>query len=482
MLLKLINIRPFLPHIIIFSVFLLFFGCAAYQYEPEPIVTEQSQKNYESRTLVDQELKKFLSEHGISIKAWPLDKWNLQSLAFAAYYYHPDLQLAISEFEKSQIINKYITQYPNPRIQLPLEHHSDTTGNVTPWTAGIIFDFIIEREAKREAKQELSTSESGLAMIKVNGAAWNIYTNLRQRYIEYFISLKKLDEIGQQIAVAEEIISILTKRKEYAQASDFEISSARLELQRLKLEQINQQVQVTESHHSIADAIGIPPEAINNLEIDFSDLEKLQAMNIQDESEYRSMALQHRSEIQQAISKYAVYEAKLRLEIEKQYPDINLSPGFIFDQEDKIWTLGTSWLISLLHPENEGPIQEALAERETRRVEFLARQASIINEVSTDYSRSVALKQARELSGQIYDEAKERYQQMQKQYDLGYIDNLELTRSKNEVLNMQQALFEIEASYLKSCGLLEDAIGQPFLGNRTIEFNLQDLGMDNESL
>lgn len=470
----LINLKIHLNHSLRKTIYLfviLLSGCATYKYESKPIETKQLQINYEKRNLDDQKLGQYLSSYGVSTQNWPLQSWNLQSLALAAYYFHPDLKIAIAEYDKARLMQKFAGQYPNPEIELPLEHHSDTSGGISPWTAGLSFNFVIERKGKRDARKQLSLAETDLARSNVNNVAWDIYKNLRQRYIGLYIAQKTLDLLKQQIKVAGEIISILSSRQQNQQTSEFEVSSARLDLQKLKLAEINQQVLVTAAHHAIADAIGVPSAAIDNVNFDYSDIEKLNNRKSLDESDYRAIALQHRPEIQAALSNYAVYEANLRLQIESQYPDINLSPGFIFDQQDKVWTLGASWLLALFHPENEGPIQEALADRETRRKEFLAQQEHVINDVSANYARLEALAKARKISTGLYDDANQRYTQLKKQYDLGYIDNLELTRSKNEVIAMKQAVFDMEASYLNTSSMLEDAIGFPLLDNRMYQFD-----------
>lgn len=44
---------------------------------------------------------------------------------------------------------------------------------------------------------------------------------------------------------------------------------------------------------------------------------------------------------------YVQAESELRLDIEKQYPDLVLSPGFLFDQSDYIWPLAALWVLPL---------------------------------------------------------------------------------------------------------------------------------------
>jgi outer membrane protein TolC len=187
-------------------------------------------------------------------------------------------------------------------------------------------------------------------------------------------------------------------------------------------------------------------------------------------SELQSIALTQRLDIQQALAQYSAHEAALKLEIEKQYPDVNLSPGFIFDQSDKIWALGAAWILPLFHPLNEGPIREALAERERKQSEFLALQARVINEVAMAEGRLQAQQSALLEARQLLEETQERYRQMQRQFDLGYADHLQLSRNMLEVAAVEQAVAELTYSVIKSAGQLEDALQYPLFVKQAYQY------------
>ena len=178
----------------------------------------------------------------------------------------------------------------------------------------------------------------------------------------------------------------------------------------------------------------------------------------------------HRLDIQQSLAEYSIYEAALRLEIEKQYPDLTLSPGFVFDQGDMIWALGAAWVLPLLHPQNEGPIREALAQREIKQAEFLALQARAINELEVARARLAAQITALQQARQLLQETAMRSHQIQKQFDLGYADHLELSRGKFEVAAAEQAVTDLRISALKSAGQLEDAIQWPLFTHITYHY------------
>lgn len=455
-------------------------GCTAYQYEAKPLQTKQLAAEFMSRSLDDIRLNNHLLGYGYPVKQWPLPAWDLDALTLAAYYFHPELQIAIAEYRKAMIHAEVVTRRINPGVEIPLEYHSNTSGGKSPWTIGLLFDFILERPAKRQARYEQADAEVNVTRININTAAWNIYSGLRRQYFNYQAVLKAQEQLQAQEKITEEVLKLLARRLELGQASEFEMSSMQLDMQRARLALTTHKVVAVDAGHALAGSLGLPVAALEDMNILFTGPDRLAAISDLGRDELQSVALTQRLDIQQALAQYSVHEAALRLEIEKQYPDLNLSPGFIFDQSenDKIWALGSAWLLPLFYPQNEGPIKEALAVRESKQAEFLALQARVINEIAMAAGRLQAQKSALHEAGQLLEETRERYRQMQRQYDLGYADHLQLSRSRLEVAAVELAVSELWFSVIKSAGQLEDAIQYPLFIKQTYQYLFDAAGPD----
>lgn len=448
----------------------VFSGCAPYQYEAKPLETEQFEAEFMSRSPHDARLNDHLISYGYPVKQWPVPEWDLEALALAAYYFHPEIQVAIADYRKAVIHAETVKQRFNPGVEIPLEHHSDTSDGKSPWTIGLLFDFVLERPAKRQARYELADAGINVTRININATAWNIYSGLRRQYFNYQSVLNSQEQLLTQEKIIEEVLKLLARRLELGEASEFEMSSIQLDLQRARLALTNHKVSVVDARHALAGSLGLPVTALENMNIASVDTGMLINISELGISELRSIALTQRLDVQQALAQYTAHEAALRLEIEKQYPDINLSPGFIFDQSDKIWALGTAWILPLFHPLNEGPIREALAERERKQSEFLALQARVINEVAMAEGRLQAQKSALQEAEQLLEETQERYRQMQRQFDLGYADHLQLSRNMLEVAAVEQAVSELRFSVVKSAGQLEDALQYPLFIKQAYQY------------
>jgi outer membrane protein, heavy metal efflux system len=73
-------------------------------------------------------------------------------------------------------------------------------------------------------------------------------------------------------------------------------------------------------------------------------------------------AVLNRLDVRRALAQYAAAEADLQLEIAKQYPDIQIGPGYTYEEGHSYFTLGLSATLPVFN-RNQGPIAEAEARR-----------------------------------------------------------------------------------------------------------------------
>lgn len=269
-------------------------------------------------------------------------------------------------------------------------------------------------------------------------------------------------------------VNLLQRREELGQASNFEVSKTRLELQQLKLQMMKQKVLLDDALYTLLGLAGLPVAMFARTNISFSDIDisavpgKVSVLHLQD------IALHERFDVRRSLFEYTAAEQGLKLEIEKQYPDISLSPGFIFDQDDKIWALSGAWILPLFH-NNEGPISEALARRKIKQVEFIRMQTKIINDIAKYQNRHLKLMDSLRESNSIMEQMQSRAMQIKKQFELGYTDQLVLIRSNLETLKLEQALFNIKLEAFLTLQRLEDILQHPVESEPDIHQTMEKL-------
>lgn len=460
-----VNSSAYKQNILVIVLLFCVSSCAYQEYKAEPIETKQTIDDLVSRDINEPGFIQFMQANGIA--QWPIKQWGFKEIVLTSLYFNPQLQADFAEFKLSEAQALVFLQRENPVLSIPLEHHSDTGGSVSPWLIGLLFDFIYERPAKRQAKQDIAQAEVQSALTKISKSVWDMRSALKLSLINYTSALSLNNFINDELNILEDSHKILQRQQELGESSHFEVSNTRLEIQRLKLESSLHQASISDDYHELLALIGLSPEKMSSHEFLFSGYDALPDIEDISQLTIQKLALHERHDIKQALFEYQVHEAALRLEIEKQYPDITLSPGFIFDQDDKIWALATAWVLPVFH-RNEAQINEALAKRHLLQKRFQVLQSNIIHELAKKRHRFIAQMNSLKQAEALLNELKDREEIYQKQYDSGYIGKLELLRSQLEALRAKRALFEIRVSVNKSLAQLETLIQTPLQG----EFNI----------
>ncbi|MCG8324087.1 MAG: TolC family protein [Thiotrichales bacterium] len=432
-------------------------ACVNYRYQPEPIDVDAYLET-QLRTSTDAiEFRDFLRQVGHAIQ-WPVRKWDLDTLVLAQLFFNPDISIAVQGIPVEQANLLIARQRINPELSIPLEHHSDTSGGVSPWLIGLVLDLVYEREGKREARIAVSGRKAELARIAVETIAWDQQQQLQSAYVDYYSAISMQGLLQGELKILEQMIALLQRRIEAGEASQFEVSVNRLEYQKKLLALTRHQALKSRHFQTIISLAGIALDPDEN-EIVFDPDRFESPLMVLAYPEIRELALLNRMDIRRALAEYEIYEAELRLQIEHQYPDITLSPGFIFDQDDKIWALGTAWLLPVFH-NNDGQIEKALAERKLMQEKFKALQRNIILAIEivwVNYENNLA---AYNQSLSLLKDVKNNSSNIQKQYEIGYADQLDLLRSQLEVKRLELSVLELKTALLKSISGLKAELQQ----------------------
>lgn len=455
------------PHLLLFWMALMSAGCAKVAYEPRPLDPLVVQQQVNARVLDHAELREQLRLQGEAVTPWPRVEWDLNALVVAAAYLHPEMEVARRELRLREAQRRTAGQRTNPMVKFESEHHSDTSGGISPWTVGAVLDLLFEGRGRRQAR--IDAADAQIRAARFNGAqrAWDLRSDLRRRLLAHQASTLRLGRLQQQLTLAEEGLALLERRQKLGEAGAFEVGTMRLEMQRLRLALGSERVAHSESVAGVAAALGVPGDALAGLELRLPGLESPPAPEAVATLAIQEAALLKRADILTALEEYAVEEARLREAVAGQYPDINLSPGFLFDQGDKIWALGAAWVLPLFH-NNEGPIAEGLARRALLAARFEALQAQVIGRLHEARAAYLAALEARELASDLVAVLGTRAAQVRRQLELGYSDRLELIRAEMELAVAHLAEVDALVQAQRALGRLEDAVQQPLDGSRTL--------------
>jgi outer membrane protein TolC len=430
---------------------LLLAACATQTYEPKPLQAADVAEAFSAKTLADAGLGEVAA-------------WGLPELTQAALRLHPDLNVARAQWRAAQANEITAGQKPNPTMSTSGEHHSKHQG-VSPWTLNLGIDIPFETHGKREARMEQTAALSETARLDIAQTAWNIRSRVRARLLDIYVIEQQAAQLQREETLRMKIVELLEARVAAGLVSGTDLSDARLQWQKAHSALAAETARLPEARAALADAIGLPDNALANTPLSFAAFE--QPGMLLPSRDVQRAALLNRLEIRKALASYDAAEAKLKLEIAKQYPDFSLSPGASWDQNDVKWSLGISLLLAILN-KNEGPIAEARAARELEAQHFNALQANIIGEQSQAWARWQGATAEIPKSQQLVASQQARLAQTQRQFDTGYADRLELTTAQLELVTAEATVLAAQIKAQRALGALEDTTQQPLDGSQPL--------------
>lgn len=431
------------------AIAVLLAGCATQTYTPKPIEPAESMAAFQARTLADAQLGEISS-------------WGLAELTRAALRLHPDLDLARAQWRAAQAAQITAGQKPNPTLSTSGEHHSRHQG-VSPWTLNLGIEIPVETAHKREIRVAQATALSEAARLEIAQTAWNVRSRVRARLLDLYAIRQQVAQLQREQDLRQKIVALLEARVRAGLAANPELSEARLEWQKVRMLLDAEASREAEARAALAAAIGIPDEALEGVTFSFDAFEQIP--DRLPPREVQRAALLNRIDIRKALAQYEAAEAKLRLEIARQHPDFNLSPGISWDQNDFKWSLGLSLLLAMIGNKNEGPIAEANAAREVAAAQFTTLQARVIGEQAQAQARWQSALDDITKARRLVAAQASRLAQVQRQFDLGYADRLELTAAQLAVVGAESAVLAARLKSLRALGALEDTVQQPLDGS-----------------
>jgi len=311
-------------------------GCVHYQ--PRPIAPEPALAVLEARTLDNPDLTSFLKSQPQPIE-WPPAAWDLRALTLAAFYYHPDLDVARSNWAAARAGSVRAGERPNPNFNFEPGYNSTTpVGQVTPWILTFALDFTVETAGKRGHRVAAARQLSEAARLNVAVAAWQVRSGVRQALLDLYGATGTAALQQRQLDVLQENLGLLDRQLAAGAISPFELTQARLVFDAIRLGLEDARRRKAEAYVHLAGALGVTTHALDGLSLSFGSFDEppadLPAPSV------RRQALLNRPDLLGALAAYEATQADLQLEIARQYPDLHLGPGYQMDQAANKWTLG----------------------------------------------------------------------------------------------------------------------------------------------
>jgi outer membrane protein TolC len=171
-------------------------------------------------------------------------------------------------------------------------------------------------------------------------------------------------------------------------------------------------------------------------------------------------AVLNRLDVRRSLAQYAAAESEVQLQIAKQYPDINIGPGYTYEERNSFFTVGFSTSVPLFN-RNQGPIAEAEDRRKEAAAALLQTQARVI--ARSERALAVYTATLKELAEaqSLYELQENQLQIIQQTIRAGAANRLSLDGGQIQLSVIARARLDALGRAQRALGDLEDAVQHP---------------------
>jgi len=454
--------RPLAPLLLLVAVW----PGACVRYAPRPLDIAAAAERFATRSLdapgVQAAVATARPEHEAP---WPPTRWDRADLLLAAVALNPDLAVERATLAAALAGSTAARARPEPTVGL-LSEYSSQAAESSPWLLGLALDLPLDFGIRREARITSAELVAEQAAFDYAERLWQVRDRLARGLDGWQLAERESESLREIVADRDEELRLLARRVELGAA-------ARPELTRLHSDAAADRTRLADverrgvaAHAEVAAAIGLPASALDDVAVDFGELEPDDPPTAALEA-WRRDALLARADLRRDVAGYALAEQRLRTEVARQYPELRIGPGYTWERGVVKLPFDLSLALPLF-ARNRGPIAEAEARREAAGRQLEATQAAIFAAIDRaadqlELSRSALARQRDEplATARRLESAAE------SQLAAGGLDRLSLLEARLARRHAEGAVLEALVDFRSARADLETALRRPLAGPET---------------
>ncbi len=436
-----------------------FTGCA--HYEPHPLPPAASAADFAQRSLHNEALRDALAPLlGERLQQWPPQVWDRGQLLAVAIVQNPELDVVRSNVAVALSEQRVAGELPNPGLTLQSEY---SRGEQYTWLYGVGFDFLLLSPQRRRLNRDIAQHTLSKARWELAEKTWRVRHELTAALADWQLASARQPLLERLIQAQQRLLIIQQRRVSAGEDAPSEVSVSQLALLQAQQQQAAARLQQFHAQAAVAAVIGVPPEALDHVSVGWGDWGAPPPLDEATLPALREQALLGRADLAQAIDDYAASEDRLQLEVARQYPQLQLEPGYYWDHGIAKWPVNLGLALPLFN-RNQGEIAAARATREVSGQHLLAVQAEIYGAIATAVRADALAADAAASSERQEQLAAEQSQRAERGLHAGAIDSSE--RVGAEVVTLRAALDAVamRAERQAARNALEDALHAPLSG------------------
>jgi len=354
----------------------------------------------------------------------------------AALFYNADLRqarlaagVALASFENAGLWDDPEFGFDGSEIWSPS----------SPFEFGLMVSLTIPVSGRLEVEKSRAGAAYEAELRRIVNAEWELRGQVRQAWAAWTAAVERARLLRDATVQVERITSITDRLEAAGELSRIEARLFRVELAARRAEIADVILEVRQARIELLGLMGLPPNATIEL------LPALPTIDLTCAGDVVGRLIEANTELAIRRAEYQTAEESLRLEVRKQYPDIEIGGGYGREGDDRL-LLGLSLPIPILNANRAG-IAEARAERDVALAaaettfERLAR-ALAYSQAALDAAQAQRVRYESEVVPMLEEQAAE----VESIAQLGEVDTLILLETVHAELDAKSRLLDLRLS------------------------------------
>ena len=431
-------------------------GCV--RYRPAVLNPPALETEYRARSLTAPALIEFLRQNG-QAGAWPPNALELRTLALTGYFYSPDLAVARSRLVAAQAGIAAAGVRPSASLGIDAGYNTSPESHAV---YSVLPSFTIETAGKRGLRilQAQRLVESARAVFAEAG--WLVRSRVRTALFNLLVAERRKTLLDTEVAVRIEIAEIFDKRVAVGETPRPELDIYRVELLNARSVLDIALGEAVQTRMALASAAGLPGAALAGAAFRAPELDSPIDPAALPVRAVQKAGVLHRADVRRLLADYGAADAMLRLEVAKQYPNLQLTPGYDFEEGFARYVLSAALQPLSGVRRSRVLIAQAEAEREHAAAQFEALQAQAIGEMDRAVEQYRAAYAAWRTAGaRLVEIQTERETAARRALQVGEGDRLGLAMVRLESITAARAQLDALTRLATSLSAVEDSMQQP---------------------
>jgi outer membrane protein TolC len=448
-------------------------GCQSYQ--PLPLDLAEHQANVATRLAEDESLHAFAERLTAADTDTddPFDTSDGISSAEAeviALFYNPDLRLArlragaaLANVENAGLWEDPVFGFDGDELLSPRG----------PFEYGLTASLTIPISGRLGVEEDKADAAYRSELRRVVDAEWSMRSKVREAWASWSVSTERLHLIDEVAKAIDRIIKVSDRLEDAGELTRVETRLLRAQRLTLRVQRLAISADAELARLDLMRLMGLLPSSEVTL------VPALPMIDLPEPSDVAARLIRSNTSLAALRADYRVAEESLRLEIRKQYPDIEIGAGLGSEEGDDRLLLGVSLPIPILNA-NRGGIAKARANRELALAAAETEYERLAFQLAATFARLEATEQQRQLlTKEMVPMLDEQAAEIDRLAELGEVDTLILLETvtrrfeaKNQILDLHLTSLRDRIEVVRLLGPEDTPEPAPISGNNDKEMTM----------